>query len=33
MSDVAKRNDNLITISSDIEEDELIRGFPIQLDI
>jgi hypothetical protein len=35
MSDVTKRNDNLITISEDIEEDELIkniRGFPTQLD-
>jgi ribosomal protein L7Ae-like RNA K-turn-binding protein len=36
MSDVTKRNDKLITISEDVEEDELIkniRGFPIQLDI
>lgn len=36
MSDVTKHNDTLITISEDIEEDELIkniRGFPIQLDI
>lgn len=36
MSDVTKRNDNLITISEDIFDDELIkniRGFPTQLDI
>jgi hypothetical protein len=36
MSDVTKYNDTLITISEDIEEDELIkniRGFPTQLDI
>lgn len=35
MSDVAKHNDNLITISEDIADDELIkniRGFPTQLD-
>lgn len=35
MSDVTKYNDTLITISSDIEEGELIkniRGFPTQLD-
>lgn len=35
MSDVTKYNDTLITISEDIEEDELIkniRGFPTQLD-
>ena len=36
MSDVTKYNYTLITISEDIEEDELIkniRGFPTQLDI
>tara|TARA_B110000444_G_scaffold188185_1_gene177529 strand:+ start:1310 stop:1429 length:120 start_codon:yes stop_codon:yes gene_type:complete len=35
MSDIRKHNDNLITISEDIEEEELIkniRGFPTQLD-